>query len=64
MGKKVTYIRRKRESKCFNGEDMERIKFIEKCKCIEEDWECDLGFHRENGVCVNNVFNEVDYTPP
>ena len=31
MGKKVTYIRRKREAKCFNGEDMDTIKVTEKC---------------------------------
>ena len=24
LGKKVTYVRRKRESKCFNGEEFDR----------------------------------------
>lgn len=42
---------------------MENVKFIENCKCTEEDWECDLGFHRENssGPCVSETFPEIDY---
>jgi hypothetical protein len=46
---------------------MERKKFIEYCVCTEEDWECDLGFHRENegdDACVSNPLFEVDYSPP
>ena len=45
---------------------MEREKFIEYCKCTEEDWECDLGFHRnnDNGLCEINPFYEVNYDPP
>lgn len=31
MGKQVTYIRKKRDAQCFNGEEMERKKFIEYC---------------------------------
>ena len=59
MGKKVTYVRRKREAKCFNGEDMDKVTYVEKCTCTEE--ECDLGFHRENGECVSNMFTEINY---
>jgi hypothetical protein len=44
---------------------MERKTFAKFCECTEEDWECDLGFHRdEEGNCVSNLFMEVDYTPP
>lgn len=65
MGKKVTYVRRKREAQCFNGEEMERQKLIDFCKCTEEDWECDLGFHRgEDGTCQMNPFFEVNYDAP
>jgi len=41
-------VRRRRDAKCFNGQDLEKEYFVEYCKCTEEDWECDLNFHREN----------------
>jgi hypothetical protein len=46
LGKKVTYIRRKREAQCYNGLTYERKINVENCQCSEEDYECDLGFHR------------------
>jgi hypothetical protein len=52
LGKKTTYIRRKRESACFNGEQFERVIKNEFCQCTEEDWECDIGFKRKgDGPC-------------
>jgi hypothetical protein len=37
---------------------MDRVKIVEPCKCKAEDWECDLGFTRnEEGTCVANEFN-------
>ena len=29
-------------------------EFIEKCKCTEEDWECDFGYYRklEGSECI------------
>lgn len=52
MGHKVQYVRRKQDIECFNGEEFERPIFIKNCDCVNEDFECDLGFYRENGgVC-------------
>ncbi|CAD8167582.1 unnamed protein product [Paramecium pentaurelia] len=54
FGRKIKYIRRKREAKCFNQEEIDKKFFIETCPCIEDDWECDFGFYRkiEGGPCV------------
>jgi len=53
MGKRVTYLRRKREAECFNTQQFERKLFIENCECTEEDWECDLGYERKDkGPCI------------
>lgn len=43
---------------------MENVKFVETCKCTEEDWECDLGFHRETeaGPCVSESMSEIIYS--
>lgn len=46
LGKKVTYVRRKREAQCYNGLEYERQIFIEYCNCTEEDYECDVGYER------------------
>ena len=65
LGSKITYVRKKRESKCFNGEEFERINLIEKCECTEEDWECDLGYVREkSGPCKSLNRQEIDYSAP
>lgn len=65
LGRKVSYVRRKRENACFNGEEFERKKFIENCECTEEDWECDLGYARDkSGPCKSLTKQEIDYNPP
>jgi hypothetical protein len=46
MGHKTIYIRRKRESKCYNGLTFERKTIVEHCDCTESDYECDYGFAR------------------
>jgi hypothetical protein len=46
LGRKVIYIRRKREAQCYNGLDFERKTIVENCSCTEEDFECDFGFYR------------------
>lgn len=55
MGHKTIYIRRKRESKCFNGLTFERKSIVEHCDCSESDYECDFGFARHNPgePCIN-----------
>jgi hypothetical protein len=63
MGKKVSYIRRKQESECYNGETLEREIFVENCICTEEDFECDYGYKRsEFGVCEST--KTVTFDPP
>ncbi|KAM3138353.1 hypothetical protein pb186bvf_009629 [Paramecium bursaria] len=48
FGQKMKYTRRKREAKCRNVVE-EKKTIIEKCPCTEEDWECDIGYHRKIG---------------
>lgn len=47
FGKKMRYVRRKRNADCFNGEDYEKKVIVDFCPCSEEDWECDYGFYRK-----------------
>lgn len=55
MGQHITYIRRKQDSECFNGEELERKLMIRHCECNEMDYECDVGFYRgETGQCVRD----------
>lgn len=52
MGRHVTYIRRKREAECFNGESYEAVTEIENCECSPSDYECDVGFYKDRaGSC-------------
>ncbi|CAD8059049.1 unnamed protein product [Paramecium primaurelia] len=68
MGMKVEYVRKKRDAKCFNGEDLQRQHSIQYCQCTEEDWECDLNFHRENqdinGKCIPYELYEQNFEAP
>lgn len=70
MGRKTTYVRRKREVECLNGEKFERKVFVENCQCHESDFECDYGYYRPKqkekcipvkGFKVNDLINP---TPP
>lgn len=52
LGKKITYVRRKRDRQCYNGEEKEAILYQENCPCSEMDFECDFGYKRtESGQC-------------
>jgi hypothetical protein len=76
MGHKTIYIRKMRESQCYNGLLFERKTIIEHCDCTESDYECDFGFARaEPGEpCVSiykthedlnkNSINTQILTPP
>ncbi|MCQ2817742.1 MAG: hypothetical protein MJ252_10800 [archaeon] len=46
LGRKISYSRRKRESQCLNGEGFERKVTVELCACTEDDYQCDIGYHR------------------
>lgn len=50
LGQTVTYVRRKQDSKCFNGEDHEPIIQRVPCACTDNDFECDMGYHRAEGA--------------
>ena len=60
MGQKVIYIRRKRDSECFNGLTFERKIVIEQCHCTEDDYECDFGFNRVNPHDACTSIDETD----
>lgn len=49
LGQQVTYIRRKQDALCYNGEDLERVQRREPCMCSEMDYECDYGYTRPFG---------------
>ena len=52
LGQQVTYVRRKEDSECFNGEDFERTTMRQSCLCTQADYECDVNYHRNTGgVC-------------
>lgn len=55
MGQQITYVRRKRDAECYNGEEMERKILRSYCQCSEMDYECDFGYAKDgnnNNVCV------------
>jgi Sortilin, neurotensin receptor 3, C-terminal len=66
LGRRVNYIRKKRDAECFNSEEHERWSIQEYCECTEEDWECDFGFYRKElaGNCVSQDSKEVNTTAP
>ncbi|KAL4495635.1 hypothetical protein ABPG72_014104 [Tetrahymena utriculariae] len=47
FGRKVKYVRRKPDAKCFNAITTDQKTVIEECPCTQEDWECDFGFYRK-----------------
>ena len=54
LGHKVSYTRRKRSAECFNGMHHERGIKIHDCECVDQDWECDIGYTRrvDGGACL------------
>ncbi len=49
LGMHKTFVRRKQNAKCYNGEEHEAIKRTEPCTCNEMDYECDIGYSRADG---------------
>jgi len=49
LGHKATYVRRKQDSECFNGEDHEKQTLHSSCVCTEADFECDMNYIRNKG---------------
>ncbi|KAK9512535.1 hypothetical protein O3M35_000936 [Rhynocoris fuscipes] len=56
LGRKETYERRIRHTKCYNGRDYDRPVAMETCMCDIEDYECDFGFvrHVSSPECIRN----------
>lgn len=52
MGQQITYVRRKQDSECFNGEEFERVVRRVPCLCTEADYECDINYYMKDGKCV------------
>jgi hypothetical protein len=61
MGQKTFYHRRKPSSKCWNGEEFDRIIRTEKCACAANDYECSFCFRRDyfTGACVFDCFHDL-----
>lgn len=53
-GEKLLYLRRKPDRECFNPDELEMVKRERVCSCVIEDWECDVGYLRdeESQACV------------
>lgn len=52
LGQQVTYVRRKQDSECYNGEDMERQIMRQSCICTQADYECDVNYiMSKSGKC-------------
>jgi hypothetical protein len=52
MGQQISYVRRKQDSECYNGEEVEKSIFRQFCECQEMDYECDIGYIKtDQGTC-------------
>ncbi|CAK66018.1 unnamed protein product (macronuclear) [Paramecium tetraurelia] len=63
FGKKVTYMRKRREAACYNPDTLEKIISVIPCQCSQEDYECDLGFVMSNQQCVP-IDGTINIDPP
>jgi len=68
QGRHVVYQRRNSSAMCFNPKVGEDIVSVTNCPCIEDDYECDFGFERQNGdptqPCVQNLADQQITYPP
>jgi len=65
LGEKLSIIRRKQSSACFNGQDFDVIRMMKPCDCIEEDFGCDLCYERQDpddstSKCVRSRTCDID----
>eukprot|EP01111_Echinosteliopsis_oligospora_P015497 TRINITY_DN6152_c0_g1_i1.p1 TRINITY_DN6152_c0_g1~~TRINITY_DN6152_c0_g1_i1.p1 ORF type:complete len:409 (+),score=121.68 TRINITY_DN6152_c0_g1_i1:312-1538(+) len=51
LGQETAYVRRIRESQCYNGRDFETTEVFATCPCTREDYECDYCFENIEGHC-------------
>ena len=66
LGKRITYIKKKRDSECYIGDQFNEFEAIEYCPCTKEDYECDFGFYRseENPQAPCTASINISYSPP
>ena len=67
LGRKIMYVRRKQQAKCYNGERFERRALIENCECTNEDYECDRGYslNADGTSCVAvGIIDEMEANKP
>jgi hypothetical protein len=66
LGRKITYVRKKKDRECFTRTAFAYAINIENCECTEEDYECDFGFVRSelsgDHTCIPKI--NVTYAPP
>jgi len=53
MGTKVSYVRRKRGHKCFNGVEHEGRQETQVCECTYADYVCSYGYERKGEDCIH-----------
>ena len=71
FGSKVSYIRKKIDSECFNSRIVSDLrKEVGSCECTHEDFECDFGYERDladPNKCVaidqDNVYSLTNLPP-
>ena len=62
LGMHKTYVRRKQDALCYNGEEHETVVKIEPCTCTDLDYECDIGYVRNEELGGTCVEQESDLT--
>ncbi|XP_014239724.1 sortilin-related receptor-like isoform X1 [Cimex lectularius] len=62
LGRKETYRRRSRHSKCYMGADYDQPISTIPCACDFDDFECDVGFirHLASPDCIRNKTDSSD----
>jgi len=64
LGLKSAYKRRKRDSECFNNNQIENNTASERCPCSADDWECDVCYQESgDGKCVKIKSPQCDAIP-
>ena len=62
LGRSISYVRRKKNADCYNGQDFQRPTKIDNCLCTEEDYECDYGYTKtKENKCVQDTTIEYKY---
>ena len=60
LGHETKYTRRKRDAACITGKFHARKSFVRDCPCSEEDYECDIDYHRPDWDSQKNAACKID----